>query len=153
MNEYTFQNQAGSEVKFQGDLILERSTAIVIGREFERSVKLRVYGVESGGFVPMLQYNSNSPKETKVETFEFVDLLTEVESFFLVFEANEVFKKTSGLNRGDADEQKEVSRIISNEVEKLAFELLDDLHSAAESKGFIDKPAEVKKKSMWGLLG
>ena len=60
------------------------------------------------------------------------------------------FKKTSGLNRGDADEQKEVSRIISNEVEKLAFELLDDLHSAAESKGFIDKPAEVKKRNPCG---
>ena len=93
MNEYTFQNQAGNEVQFQGDMILERSTAIVIGREFERSVTLWVYGVESGGFVPMLQYNSNSPKETKVKTFEFVDLLTEVESFFLVFEANEVFQK------------------------------------------------------------
>ena len=153
MNEYTFQDRAGNKLQFQGDLILERNNAIAIDNEYERSATVRVYGIESGGFVSGIEYESNSPNETNFKAFEAIDSLKDVECFFFVFEANEVFIKTSGLSRDDADEQKEVSRIISKEVEKLAFELLDDLHSAAESKGFIDKPAEVKKKSMWRLLG
>ena len=153
MNEYAFQDHAGNELQFQGDLILERYMAIVIDEKFDRSVDLRVYGVASGGFVPMLEYASNSPSEINLKTFEVVDLLADVESFFLVFEANEVFRKTSGLGRDDANEQKEIGRIISGKIEKLAFELLDDLQTVAESKGFANKPAEVKKKSMWGLLG
>ena len=153
MNDYTFQDHAGNELQFRGDLILERDDAIEINKEFERSATVRVYGIESGGFVPVIEYDSNSPNETHVIAFEIVDLLKDVESFFFLFEACETFRKTNGLTRDDLDEQKEVGRLISNKIEKLVFGLLDDLQGAAESKGFTDKPAEVKKKSMWGLLG
>ena len=153
MNEYTFQDDAGNELQFQGDLILERNSEVVIDKEFERSAAVRVYGIESGGFVPMIRYDSNSQKENSVKAFEIVDLLKDIECFFFVFEATEVFRKMSGLSRNDVNEQKEVVRLISKTIEKLVFELLDDLQSAAESKGFSDKPAEFKKKSVWGLLG
>ena len=153
MNEYTLQDHVGNEFQFQGDIILERSDAIKIDKEFERSLTVRVYGIDSGGFVPMLEYESNSPNETNVKAFEVVDSLKDVECFFFVFEASSVFEKAERLSNDEIDEQEKVGRAISSKIEKLVFELLDDLPSVAESKGFIDKPAEVKKKSLWGLLG
>ena len=153
MNEYTFQDHVGNELQFEGDLILERNGAIEVDKEFERAVSVRVYGIESGGFVSILEYESNSPKETHVKVFEVVDLLKDVECFFFVFEATDVFKEDRIQDRDDVEEQKKVCRAISKRIENLVFELLDDLQSVAQSKGFIDKPAEVKKKSMWGLLG
>ena len=153
MNEYTFQDDAGNEFQFSGDLIVERSDAIKIDEGFERSVTVGVYGVESGGFVPVLKYETNSPNENSVSRFEVVDALKDVECFFYVFEADEVFVGSDRLSTSELDEQTGLGRAISSTVEKLVFDLLDDLESVVESKGFVDKPVDEKKKSLWGLLG
>jgi len=152
MNECLVSDLGGRELRFQGNLILERETQVDLHDEFTRSFAIKVYAVEGGGFVPTLEYTTTSPGEKPVRTFENVDTMKDIECFYFVFETNEVRGDWKGLTRAEWDQRTEDNRRLEKRFEKFIFPLLDEIWDTAERKGFVDKQVE-KKKSLWTLLG
>lgn len=152
MNEYLVSDLEGRELRFQGDLILERKMQVDLN-DYKRSFGIKVYAVDGGGFVPTLQYTTDSPSEQATRIFENVDTTNDIESFYFVFEINEVLGDSKGMARADLDHRSETSRKLAKQFETFIFPLLDEIRDTAERRGFVDKPAE-KKKSLWkNLLG
>ena len=152
MNEYLVTDLDGPELRFQGDLILERQTQVDLNDEFERTFGIQVYVVRDGGFVATLEYSTTSPSEKPVRTFENVDAMKDIECFYLVFETNEVMGVSKGLARAELNKRSENTRRLGKQYENFIFPLLDEIRETAEKNGFADKPIE-KKKPLWKLLG
>ena len=152
MKEYLVSDLNGRELRFQGDLILERETQVDLKDEFDRTFAIKVYGVEQGGFVATLEYSTTSPSEKPVRTFENVDAMKDIECFYLVFEINEVMGVSKGLTRAELDQRSKNIRRLARQFETFIIPIVDEIRDTAEKRGFVDKPVEPKNP-LWKLFG
>lgn len=154
MNEILIRNGNQPEMRFKGQSIEDSTFQVDLDDDESREFKLQVYAVEGGGFVTKLQYETTSENEKSVVLYEDMDLLKDVENFFLVFEANEIMPDLQRINRTDRLHLMSVYRQIAQVYEASMFKFLDLVRIRAWQQKFGDRVIEkVNKPSILRTLG
>lgn len=146
MNEILIRNENQPELRFNGQLIAETKFGVDFCDDATREFNLRVYAIENGGFVSMLQYDTTSDSEKPLVWYEDMDCFKDVENFFFVFEANEVIRDYDRLNRGNREQSASSCRRIAKAFETSLFQFLDHVRSRASQLKFGDRIAERESK-------
>ena len=89
MNEMTINTHDLRTVSFDGELIDQQSVGVRLSDDAEAFLALRLYAVRGGGFVPVVEFTPASATVENIVDAEQVDLVKDVECFFLLFEPAE----------------------------------------------------------------
>lgn len=141
-NEILIQSESQPELKFNGQLVTETRFGVELGDEDVRQFELQVYAVDGGGFVSTLRYATTSEAEKANFWYEDMDLFKDVENFFYVFEANEVIKGFSQLNRNDREKASSVCKQVAKRYEASLFKFLDLVRRRTIQHKFGDRVIE-----------
>jgi hypothetical protein len=127
MKLITLEKMDGQPVTFVGELAAQSEAPIADTGGLKRSFTLKLYLIESGGFVPTVEYFSEATTEKTGCLAEIVDLYKDIENFFFVFMPGDLLLDSNMMDR----DQAEARRRLSNKLEKVyqaqAFAFLDEL--------------------------
>ncbi len=138
MNQIVLDTIDGKPVSFEGELISQTEGNVEFTDGMERKFVLKVYAIESGGFVPSIEYFSNSTLEKTGCIAEIVDLFKDIENFYFVFVPEDLLTKASGKPRDEAHASRRLASALRKTYERLAFAYLDELSEALQ-KNVVDK--------------
>ena len=136
MKEIVLNTMSGKQVSFVGELVKESTGSIDMPDNFDRQFGLRLYDIESGGFVPSIEYTSNAPHEHSGCLAEIVDLPKDVENFFFVFVADDLLEESQVSDREDKEVRKKLVARLRASYEDLMSIFLEEITQA------LDKDAE-----------
>ena len=134
MNEILLDTFDDKPVSFVGELSNQAEAKVEFSDGIERRFVLKLYTIESGGFVPSIEYFSDAPDEQTGCIAEIVDLVKDIENFFFVFVPEDLLEKTPARNQ-DRDEITKLRRlesVLRKTYEQLTFAFLDDLAGLLE---------------------
>lgn len=129
MKEILLNTLDDKPVSFVGELSNQAEANVEVADGTERRFVLRLYTLESGGFVPSIEYISNAPGEQTGCIAEIVDLVKDIENFFFVFVPEDMIEKSAARTR-DRDEAARLRRletVLRKTYEQLTFAFLDEL--------------------------
>ena len=132
MSEITINTMGAKPVSFVGQLATQKEGVVEFADGIPRRYLLKVYTIESGGFVPSIEYFSDASNEQTGCVAETVDLFKDIENFFFVFVPEEVLPESKGLDRDAIDARKKLSHKLRKAYETLAFAFLDELKEEFE---------------------
>ena len=129
MNEIILNTMDGDLVSFVGDLVCQTEGPVEFSDGIDRKFKLKLYAVESGGFVPSIEYLSDSPVERTGCIAEIVDLAKDIENFFFVFTPDELLPDSAGLPREEVEVRTRILACLRKTYESLNFNFLDQVEA------------------------
>ena len=153
MSEILFQHKNQPELRFIGQLIAETEFSVDLDDNAIRKFNLRAFAIDGGGFVAVLQYQTTSDSEENLLSYEDMDQFKDVENFFYVFEANEVFRNFDALRRSDREAAGLICKRIAKAYESSLFKFLDVLRSRCQKQNLADRMEEKPKPSILRTLG
>lgn len=127
MNEILLETMDDRQVSFVGELQSQTEGKVEFADGMNRSFTLKLYTIESGGFVPWIEYASDVSGEQAGCIAEIVDEFKDIENFFFVFVPDDLLEKTNGLTRDEADARKKLLARLRKTYESLTFAFLDVL--------------------------
>lgn len=153
MNVFSIKSSDDVEVNFSGELIDEVESIVTLEDDCDRKFVIRVYAIESGGFIPTIEYQSNCPFERSVVWFEETDVFEDVEKFFYAFDVSELMLPAKGISHQEKENHRRIIKKLAKNFEPVMFKFLDDAKQKADQNGFVDRAQEPSKPgSIWGLF-
>ena len=157
MNQMTIRTHDHRTVAFDGVLIDQQTAFVRLSNDAEASIVLRLFVVQGGGFVPYLQFSSASPRVADIVDADRVDLLKDVECFFLLFEPTE--RVEFGVNAieprsANADQRfrKTLMRKYYEMVDN-TLQVLTDHHASDPSCEGIADHRSYERNRIWKFFG
>ncbi len=135
MHEILLDTFDDKPVSFVGELSNQAEAKVEFSDGIERRFVLKLYAIESGGFVPSIEYLSDAPDEQTGCIAEIVDLVKDIENFFFVFVPEDLLEKTPARNqdRAETDRLRRLETALRKTYEQLTFSFLDDLAEVSET--------------------
>jgi hypothetical protein len=127
MNEMLLNKMDGKKVSFVGELIGQAEGNVESTDGLDREFALKLFRIKSGGFVPVIEYESNDSREQAGCIAEIVDLFKDVENFFFVFVPEDLLSETKELDRDDLEARKKLAVKLRKTYENLSFTFLEEM--------------------------
>ena len=134
MTEVQLETIDSSPVNFIGRLTCETEGQVEFPDGLTRMFRLKLYSVDSGGFVPSIEYASESSDEQSGCIAEIVDEFKDIENFFFVFVPEDLLPKATTHSRKEEDVHRKLSARMRKTYESLTFAFLDKLKLTFESQ-------------------
>ena len=157
MSVMTLHTQDQRTVSFDGELIDQQSATVRVGESADGRLAIRVYAVRAGGFVPVVEFNSVSTDVDDVLDAERVDLIKDVECFFLLFEPTDHLNSPACAPQFpsvDADQKfrKDLMREYDEMVNKI-LDALTDYQTANPGCEVNSIPPTSQASRIWNFFG
>ncbi len=157
MNVMTLQTQDQRTVSFDGELIDQQSATLRVSESADGRLALRVYAVRGGGFVPVVEFNSVSTDVADVLDAERVDLIKDVECFFLLFQPTDHLGPSAPAPQfpsvyADQKFRRDLMREYDEMVSKI-LEALADYQTANPGCEVNPKPPANETSRIWNFFG
>jgi len=138
MNEITLNTMDGEVVSFVGDLVCQAEGCVEFSDGIDRNFGLKLYAIASGGFVPSIEYFSNSPMERTGCIAEIVDLAKDIENFFFVFTPEELLPDSAGLAQEEVETRTRLLNCLRKNYESLNFDFLDQVEAVVSEQAITE---------------
>lgn len=127
MNEILLDTMDGKHVSFVGELICQKTGDVEVSDGLKRAIILKLYGIQSGGYVPLIEYRSDDPAEKSGCIAEIVDLFKDIENFLFVFVPEDLLPEPKSTDRDIVEARKKLSTRLRKLYESLSFDFIDEI--------------------------